>query len=129
MQESLHSNMFLLIRNMDTTLLPMSAFTFQYVSINTTLGSSGLGSSGFFTFQYVSINTQSYFLRKSNHSPLHSNMFLLIPSKATGKGNSSNSFTFQYVSINTNSLFIIIILLKTLHSNMFLLILDRSVYP
>ena len=77
---SLHSNMFLLIPDLDHSPHGwLVFFTFQYVSINT-IGSLASSAAGLlFTFQYVSINTFSLKIR-----------FLAI-----------NTFTFQYVSINT----------------------------
>ena len=54
-----------------------------------------------FTFQYVSINTSLGWLGDINDYPLHSNMFLLIHEKTCTLGWAQNYFTFQYVSINT----------------------------
>ena len=136
--------MFLLILNlMILRKLVMNKFTFQYVSINTANEFFKNTKSFSFTFQYVSINTQSYFSRKPNHSHLHSNMFLLIPSSAAGllgkilftfqyvsintnsgttSSGSASGFTFQYVSINTRESFSEFPSEVHLHSNMFLLI-------
>ena len=53
-----------------------------------------------FTFQYVSINTSLERAHSRSGTALHSNMFLLIldPKQITVI---SYNFTFQYVSINT----------------------------
>ena len=56
-KSSLHSNMFLLIHLQKAGLNPvLSAFTFQYVSINTTWRQLDTFLIPCFTFQYVSIN-------------------------------------------------------------------------
>mgnify|MGYP004725404457 CR=1 FL=1 len=55
-RRTLHSNMFLLILKKDMTIRKASAFTFQYVSINT--------------------DSRGMMIR--DDYPLHSNMFLLI---------------------------------------------------
>ena len=54
-----------------------------------------------FTFQYVSINTSLERAHSRSGTALHSNMFLLIldPKQITVI---SYNFTFQYVSINTH---------------------------
>ena len=99
--QTLHSNMFLLIRFWYTYLLPVVAhFTFQYVSINTILITGYLLCTITFTFQYVSINT--------------SDQIRGIPSISI--------FTFQYVSINTGFGSLDEVFGYPFHSNMFLLI-------
>ena len=118
----LHSNMFLLIRN----LLLMSKSN-----------SLTLHSNMFLLIQRMS------FWEKQDHFPLHSNMFLLIPEPPywwlqspyfTFQYVSINTntlyrcqgdetyFTFQYVSINTSEALLPLLLVYSLHSNMFLLI-------
>ena len=78
-----------------------------------------------FTFQYVSINTEVGDKKRTRHSNLHSNMFLLIRECNVFR-HCRSIFTFQYVSINTIFTEIIIMLEKYLHSNMFLLILGTA---
>ena len=63
-------------------LIESMGFTFQYVSINTSVVKSGCACSWAFTFQYVSINTNHPFFVCSI----------------------AQVFTFQYVSINTSVL-------------------------
>ena len=75
----------------------------------------------FFTFQYVSINTGSLGIGTSCLSPLHSNMFLLIPATDYLSGQPL-IFTFQYVSITTGAYHDLTNAKAPLHSNMFLLI-------
>ena len=56
-----------------------------------------------FTFQYVSINTTVVDAEFTALPPLHSNMFLLIQAKNGDWWIKMSYFTFQYVSINTNT--------------------------
>ena len=100
-------------------------FTFQYVSINTTYPSRTGSGVYFFTFQYVSINTDDGNRWLVSDLPLHSNMFLLIPSSPRYPADSflplhSNMFLL----IHSSSLPPLLII-STLHSNMFLLIRKR----
>ena len=75
----LHSNMFLLIPIKGHTNNPRGKdFTFQYVSINTSVQQLGEALLTVFTFQYVSINTRQIVLASHDVPTLHSNMFLLI---------------------------------------------------
>ena len=76
-----------------------------------------------FTFQYVSINTLIIFdwIPPENDS-LHSNMFLLIPVALLIVAILRLLFTFQYVSINTYTDPYQDLIQTALHSNMFLLI-------
>ena len=69
----LHSNMFLLILHLMKSLVIRKPFTFQYVSINTLIGSLLIDKTPFFTFQYVSINT------KFAQTKIRSHTFLYIP--------------------------------------------------
>ena len=55
-----------------------------------------------FTFQYVSINTTMMRWWRPRLFALHSNMFLLILVRVTEDIQDVPGFTFQYVSINTN---------------------------
>ena len=55
------------------------AFTFHYVSINTSGDFSGAWEAINFTFHYVSINTGAMDASFGSGLPLHSTMFLLIP--------------------------------------------------
>ena len=75
-----------------------------------------------FTFQYVSINTRRDQRNSFRQSPLHSNMFLLIPDRISRLCCLAATFTFQYVSINTALDWSVPPLYLPLHSNMFLLI-------
>ena len=97
-------------------------FTFQYVSINTVSIWKGILSGFYFTFQYVSINTTLSLQVLPPLSPLHSNMFLLIPGRlgnweALQKSLHSNMFLLILVGAAVAVLSYI-----PLHSNMFLLI-------
>ena len=81
-QLSLHSNMFLLILDpLHQCIEDIVIFTFQYVSINTTICPAAVIAVSNFTFQYVSINT----------------MYPRFYTPAV------SAFTFQYVSINTSN--------------------------
>ena len=71
------------------TIEETNDFTFQYVSINTQDADNGPLLDIRFTFQYVSINTLLVRLMTSDHFPLHSNMFLLIPRSSEPPINSS----------------------------------------
>ena len=81
-----------------------------------------------FTFQYVSINTSLERAHSRSGTALHSNMFLLIldPKQITVI---SYNFTFQYVSINTKTCFLQVKNFSPLHSNMFLLIPGSGADP
>ena len=54
-----------------------------------------------FTFQYVSINTSVSLSGSCQIQTLHSNMFLLIHQSLLQTAAQQSYFTFQYVSINT----------------------------
>ena len=78
--KSLHSTMFLLIRDLDW------CFEFIYV---------------FFTFHNVSINTRYPANESTTWRALHSTMFLLIHLRLLQGFLSDHNFTFHNVSINT----------------------------
>ena len=82
-EHHLHSNMFLLIPVIKRSPVSMFEFTFQYVSINTRFARNDDSRRLSFTFQYVSINTEVDGKSREERFDLHSNMFLLIPGKAT----------------------------------------------
>mgnify|MGYP000479553277 CR=1 FL=1 len=100
--QSLHSNMFLLILSgCSVSGSVFSSFTFQYVSIHTIVSRGYYSRYNHLTFQYVSINTMPRDSSNEKYPSLHSNMFLLILVRFT-TSRSAISFTFQYVSINTS---------------------------
>ena len=101
---TLHSNMFLLIHRPARWSCTANDFTFHYVSINTEKTCTLGWAQNYFTFHYVSINTKTKKLYHASHTPLHSNMFLLIPVPRFPEAHPH----------------------RTLHSNMFLLILDGT---
>ena len=74
----LHSNMFLLRhKSVRSCAVKYLAFTFQYVSIKTTLEIDRIAVANGFTFQYVSIKTLYHRPHRCPRPDLHSNMFLL----------------------------------------------------
>ena len=98
---TLHSTMFLLIPDFtQPTTLSSSAFTFHYVSINTTIQADSLGSR-------LSLHSTMFLLIRFVDDvialfdrTLHSTMFLLIRA-IWSLSVSGIIFTFHYVSINT----------------------------
>ena len=97
---SLHSNMFLLIRECKSSLLKC------YFPLHSNM------------FLLI-LNPEEQKL--IFEVPLHSNMFLLIPRLLT-RSHAWKTFTFQYVSINTDDSDEYTLVEFSLHSNMFLLI-------
>ena len=105
---TLHSTMFLLIPGRCPSASGIfSAFTFHYVSINTT-------ENDMTDYQCGTLHSTMFLLirnhqkhRQFKRYSLHSTMFLLILSTVHLKFLPSNLFTFHYVSINTVPLFLL----------------------
>ena len=103
-------------------IVTLNSFTFQYVSINTHVGS-------ILVFRFFSLHSNMFLLilvlpaaLLAVFPPLHSNMFLLIHLSNKSTTTLAPYFTFQYVSINTLKIFQMCLGIRPLHSNMFLLI-------
>ena len=121
--------MFLLIPNAARYASQLGyAFTFQYVSINTSFWKIRFLVTSTFTFQYVSINTLIVRIIILLYS-IFTFQYVSINTRSIKYGaGSAKTFTFQYVSINTFQCCWSTKKQRPLHSNMFLLI-PRSSEP
>ena len=124
----LHSNMFLLRRCADRALIQcVFWFTFQYVSIKTTIWLTVLVAPLPYLHSNMFLLRPSYACTVEHYRRnLHSNMFLLRPCRMWALHPPVKAFTFQYVSIKTLTRAAADIINGDLHSNMFLLRLKKN---
>ena len=116
--------MFLLIHRPARWSCTANDFTFHYVSINTEKTCTLGWAQNYFTFHYVSINTKTKKLYHASHTPLHSNMFLLIPVPRFPEAHPHRTLHSNMFLLILDGTFIDH--LGSLHSNMFLLIHDQQ---